>query len=104
MVQRHITKDFEARQDLENYVEDLVEEKRGNPTYLEDESGEQICMDIISELCNSKIDGDVMSTEEITSFIALVVGGGGETSAWSNNEFVVFITPTSRPVSSSSKG
>ncbi len=71
---------LEARQDLENYVEDLVEEKRGNPTYLEDESGEQICMDIISELCNSKIDGDVMSTEEITSFIALVVGGGGETT------------------------
>ena len=60
-------------------------------------------MDIISELCNSKIDGDVMSTEEITSFIALVVGGGGETTR-SNNEFVVFITPTSRPVSSSSKG
>lgn len=37
-------------------------------------------MDIISELCHSQIDGDVMSTEEITSFVALVVGGGGETT------------------------
>ncbi len=37
-------------------------------------------MDIISELCHSVIDGDVMSTEEITSFIALIVGGGGETT------------------------
>ena len=71
---------LEARQDLEDYVEDLVEDKRGNPTYVHDELGNQICMDIISELCNSEIDGDVMSTEEITSFIALVVGGGGETT------------------------
>ncbi len=37
-------------------------------------------MDIISELCDAEIDGDVMSTEEITSNIALVVGGGGETT------------------------
>ena len=37
-------------------------------------------MDIISELCHSEIDGDVLSTEEITSNIALVVGGGGETT------------------------
>ncbi len=71
---------LEARQDLEEYVEDLVEQKRINPTYLEDEKGEEICLDIISELCTSEIDGDVMSTEEITSFIALVVGGGGETT------------------------
>ena len=71
---------LEARQDLEEYVEDLVEEKRLKPTYLLDEMGNRICLDIISELCNSEIDGDVMSTEEITSFIALVVGGGGETT------------------------
>ena len=37
-------------------------------------------MDIISELCDSVVDGDVLSTEEITSNIALVVGGGGETT------------------------
>ena len=71
---------LEARQDLEEYVEDLVEQKRNNPTYLTDQMGDNICLDIISELCNSEIDGDVMSTEEITSFIALVVGGGGETT------------------------
>ena len=35
---------------------------------------------MISELCHSTIDGDILSTEEITSNIALVVGGGGETT------------------------
>ncbi len=71
---------LEARQDLEEYVEELVEERRATPTYLHDENGNEICLDIISELCHSEIDGSVMSTEEITSFIALVVGGGGETT------------------------
>jgi pulcherriminic acid synthase len=69
-----------ARADLETYVESLVEARRAEPTYLYDEAGNQICMDIISELCHSRIDGDVMSTEEITSNIALIVGGGGETT------------------------
>ncbi|MFN3215744.1 MAG: cytochrome P450 [Acidimicrobiales bacterium] len=69
-----------ARQDLEDYIETLVEERRRQPTYLYDEQGNEICMDIMSELCHSEIDGDVMSTEEITSFVALVVGGGGETT------------------------
>ncbi len=69
-----------ARQDLEEYVASLVEERRSRPTFLRDEAGNEICLDIISELCTSEIDGDVMSTEEITSFIALVVGGGGETT------------------------
>ncbi len=69
-----------ARQDLEDYVGTLVEERRRAPTFLHDEAGNEICMDIISELCHSQIDGDVMSTEEITSFVALVVGGGGETT------------------------
>jgi cytochrome P450 len=70
----------QARQDLEDYVEGLVEERRKRPTYLYDEAGNQITMDIISELCHSVVDGDVLSTEEITSNIALVVGGGGETT------------------------
>ncbi|MEM7094507.1 MAG: cytochrome P450 [Actinomycetota bacterium] len=69
-----------ARQDLEDYVGSLVEERRHAPTWLHDASGVPICLDIISELCTSEIDGDVMSTEEITSFVALVVGGGGETT------------------------
>jgi cytochrome P450 len=69
-----------ARADLEHYVGSLVERRRTEPTYLYDESGRQICMDIVSELCHAEIDGDVMSTEEITSFVALVVGGGGETT------------------------
>ncbi len=37
-------------------------------------------MDIISKLCETRIDGDFLSTEEITSNIALIVGGGGETT------------------------
>ncbi|MDX2378600.1 MAG: cytochrome P450 [Acidimicrobiia bacterium] len=69
-----------ARQDLEEYVGTLVEERRIEPTHLYDDAGDEICMDIISELCHGEIDGDVMSTEEITSFVALVVGGGGETT------------------------
>jgi len=69
-----------ARQDLEEYVGELVEQRRVTPTYLTDEHGTPICRDIISELCHAEIDGDVMSTEEITSFVALVVGGGGETT------------------------
>lgn len=70
----------EARQHLEDYVEGLVELRRREPGYLYDDDGEVIGPDIITELCSSIIDGDVMSTEEITSNVALVVGGGGETT------------------------
>jgi cytochrome P450 len=71
---------LEARQDLEDFVEALVEERRVRPTYLHDRQGNAISKDIISKLCESKIDGDYLSTEEITSNIALIVGGGGETT------------------------
>ncbi|MEM9037728.1 MAG: cytochrome P450 [Actinomycetota bacterium] len=69
-----------ARQDLEDYVTELVELRRREPGHLIDDGGEIIGLDIISELCRSEIDGAVMSTEEITSNIALIVGGGGETT------------------------
>lgn len=71
---------LEARQDLEDYVGSLVAERRKTPTYLYDLQGNPIGKDIISKLCESRIDGDLLSTEEITSNIALVVGGGGETT------------------------
>ena len=71
---------IEARQDLEDYVESLVAERRARPTMLLDDNGSPIGPDIISELCASRVDGDLLSTEEITSNIALVVGGGGETT------------------------
>jgi len=71
---------LEARQHLEDYVEGLVEERRKRPTYLTDEHGKVLGRDIISELCATKVDGDWLSTEEITSNIALIVGGGGETT------------------------
>ncbi|MFM8713428.1 MAG: cytochrome P450, partial [Actinomycetota bacterium] len=48
--------------------------------YLLDDNGNQVAPDIISELCQTVIDGDYLSTEEITSNIALIVGGGGETT------------------------
>ncbi len=70
----------EARQDLEDYVAGIVEERRETPTYLYDNDGNPISKDIISKLCETKVDGDYLSTEEITSNIALIVGGGGETT------------------------
>jgi pulcherriminic acid synthase len=71
---------LEARQHLEDYVEGIVEARRTKPTYLYDEAGNPLGKDIISKLCESQIDGDYLSTEEITSNIALIVGGGGETT------------------------
>ncbi len=71
---------LEARQDLEDYLDDLVAERRARPTYLYDAEGNVVGKDIISQLCEAKVDGDYLSTEEITSNIALVVGGGGETT------------------------
>ncbi|MFN3233686.1 MAG: cytochrome P450 [Alphaproteobacteria bacterium] len=70
----------EARQHLEDYVEGIVEQRRKEPTYLYDNDGNVISKDIITKLCETKVDGDYLSTEEITSNIALVVGGGGETT------------------------
>ncbi|HEY5681367.1 MAG TPA: cytochrome P450 [Pseudomonadales bacterium] len=71
---------LEARQHLEDYVAEIVEERRVKPTYLYDNDGNPVGKDIISKLCETKVDGDFLSTEEITSNIALVVGGGGETT------------------------
>ncbi len=71
---------LEARQDLEDYVAGIVEQRRVTPTFLYDEAGNSLGKDIISKLCESKLDGDYLSTEEITSNIALIVGGGGETT------------------------
>ena len=70
----------EARQHLEDYVAGIVEARRREPTYLYDEDGNPTSKDIISKLCETRIDGDYLSTEEITSNIALIVGGGGETT------------------------
>ena len=70
----------EARQHLENYVGELVAERRVTPTWLYDDDGNPISKDIITKLCETRVDGDYLSTEEITSNIALVVGGGGETT------------------------
>jgi cytochrome P450 len=71
---------LEARQHLEDYVGGIVEARRTQPTYLYDDAGNPIGKDIISKLCESRLDGDYLSTEEITSNIALIVGGGGETT------------------------
>ena len=70
----------EARQHLEDYVAGIVEERRKTPTFLYDEAGNPVSKDIITKLCESRLDGDYLSTEEITSNIALIVGGGGETT------------------------
>jgi len=69
-----------ARQDLEDYVEALVEERRREASYLYNEHGDPIGKDIITRLCETRVDGDFLSTEEITSNIALLVAAGGETT------------------------
>jgi cytochrome P450 len=69
-----------ARQDLEDYVEGLVQARRAKPHFLYDDAGNPVAKDITTALCEARIDGDVLSTEEITSNIALLVGGGGETT------------------------
>jgi pulcherriminic acid synthase len=71
---------LEARQHLEDYVEGIVEQRRHEPSFLYDNEGKELGKDIISKLCETKVDGDYLSTEEITSNIALIVGGGGETT------------------------
>ncbi len=71
---------IQARHDLEQYVSGLVELRRNEPGYLYDHAGAVVGKDIITQLCESQIDGDSLSTEEITSNIALIVGGGGETT------------------------
>lgn len=71
---------LEARQDLEDYVAGLVVERRANPTFLCDNDGNSMGEDIISKLSRTQIDGDWLSVEEVTSNIALIVGGGGETT------------------------
>lgn len=71
---------MEARQHLQDYVESIVDERRKNPTYLYDADGNSMGPDIISKLCAAKIDGDFLGSEEVTSYIALVVAGGGETT------------------------
>ena len=71
---------LEARAHLEDYVESIVEARRREPTWLYDADGKAVSKDIITELCETRLDGDYLSTEEITSNIALIVGGGGETT------------------------
>ena len=69
-----------ARQDLEDYVWELVEERRRQPTYLYDEHGQRAGEDIISQLSRTKIDGGYMSLTEVVSMISVLVSGGGDTT------------------------
>ena len=80
---------LEARQDLEDYVGELVLERRTNPTFLYDNDGNSMGEDIISKLSRTRIDDDWLSVEEVTSNIALIVGGGGETDPWRDPEPLV---------------
>ena len=71
---------LQAREDLEDYVWDLVEERRVKPAYLYDGHGQRTGEDIISQLSRTKIDGGYMSTTEIVSMISVLVSGGGDTT------------------------
>ena len=71
---------LEARQDLEDFVWDLIKERRQEPAYLHNEHGERTSEDIISRLSRTKIDGSYMSLTEIVSMISVLVSGGGDTT------------------------
>lgn len=79
-VSEAVNQAYEARQHFEDYLEDIVRDRRVRPTFLLDDKGAEIGMDIISSLCRAKIDGDHLSTEEVTSILALLVAGGGDTT------------------------
>ena len=46
---------LEARQDLEDYVSEMLLSNGGTPTYLYDNDGTPISKDIISKLCETKV-------------------------------------------------
>lgn len=71
---------LEARQDLEDYISPLIAQRRNQPSYLYDNEGNEMGMDILSKMCHMRIDGELLSGEEIASNIAILVGGGGETT------------------------
>jgi pulcherriminic acid synthase len=71
---------LQARKDLENYVWDLVKQRRHKPTFLYDEDGESTGEDMISRLSRAKIDGNHLSLTEIVSMISVLVSGGGDTT------------------------
>lgn len=71
---------LQAHQDLEDYVADLIPQRRARPSYLYDQDGRTMGEDIISRLAGAEIDGDLLSPEEVTSNIVLIVAAGGETT------------------------
>jgi cytochrome P450 len=71
---------LKAHQDLEDFVADLIPERRARPTYLYDTAGKNMGEDIITRLARTEVDGDLLSPEEVTSNIVLIVAAGGETT------------------------
>ena len=71
---------IQSHQEIEDYVVELIPERRANPTYLYDNEGRRMGLDIISKLSREVIDGDLLSVEEVKSAIVLLVAAGGETT------------------------
>ena len=73
-------KGIQSHHDIEDFVADLIPERRARPTYLYDEDGNNMGEDIISRLANAEIDGEPLSPVEVTANIVLIVAAGGETT------------------------
>ncbi|MFN0095130.1 MAG: cytochrome P450 [Dehalococcoidia bacterium] len=69
-----------AHQEIADFVGELIPERRKNPTYLYDQQGNVMSEDIISKLSRSELDGDLLSVEEVSSNIVLIVAAGGDTT------------------------
>ena len=69
-----------ARKELEDYVCDLIVQRREEPTFLYDEDQQVVGSDVISQLVHAKINGVLLSAPEIISMISVLVTGGGDTT------------------------
>lgn len=71
---------IQSHHEIEDFVADIIPQRRKKPTYLYDKDGNAISEDIISKVARTVIDGDYLSVEEVTSVIVLLVAAGGDTT------------------------
>jgi cytochrome P450 len=65
----HLARGLAARNEMWEYLDPLIEERRGRPTE-----------DLLSRLLEAELDGVKMSDEEVKGFIALLLAAGGDTT------------------------
>jgi cytochrome P450 len=65
----HLARGLAARNEMWEYLDPLIDERRGRPTD-----------DLLSRLLEAELDGVKMSDEEVKGFIALLLAAGGDTT------------------------